>query len=153
MYVCTVCTCHYHSTICMSVTGFLTLTAINDLGGVQSDMTDDQTAAAEKKGRRPIFISYTRYFIDFIFYSVFILLFWISSNLISMYVHICMYICMYVCMYLKFMYVLEVSMYVRTYAMYVYINVCTVLYCTVCMYAFIHETTKLRIISSRTPTI
>ena len=73
--VCTVCTCHYHSTICMSVKGFLTLTAINDLGGVQSDMTDDQTAAAEKKGRRPIFISYTHYFIDFIFYSVFILLF------------------------------------------------------------------------------
>ena len=33
------------------MTGFFTLTAINDLGGVQSDMTDDQTAAAEKKGR------------------------------------------------------------------------------------------------------
>ena len=38
------------------MTGFLTLTAINDLGGVQSDMTDDQTAAAEKKGRHYSFI-------------------------------------------------------------------------------------------------
>eukprot|EP01036_Dinobryon_divergens_P025085 gene25085-33600_t len=35
---------------CNLLIGFLTLTAINDLGGVQSDMTDDQTAAAEKKG-------------------------------------------------------------------------------------------------------
>ena len=30
--------------------GFLTLTAIDGLGGVRSDMSDDETAAAEKKG-------------------------------------------------------------------------------------------------------
>ena len=86
--------------------GFLTLTAINDLGGVQSDMTDDQTAAAEKKGSRCSYLpTYIHTYIHMLCIQPPILVYTaIHLFEISEFTHVCMhvYICtvyMNVCMH------------------------------------------------------
>jgi hypothetical protein len=41
---------------CNLLIGLLSLTAINDLGDVKSDMTDDETADAQKKGVAALYL-------------------------------------------------------------------------------------------------